>query len=60
MYIGSDDGARARSARIRSEHHWEATELDSAHRRAAVPRPETPTRTPRLGRLASLLRLRTS
>ena len=30
------DGARARSARIRSEHDYEATQLDSLARRSAA------------------------
>jgi hypothetical protein len=53
MYHGSD-GAPARAARIRSEHHWEATELDAMHRRA---QPVQCAVTPRRrGRLAAILR----
>jgi hypothetical protein len=55
MYHGSD-GAPARAARIRSEHHWEATQLDAMHRRAAQVRPATTRRRRRLGLLGAVLR----
>jgi hypothetical protein len=58
MYRDDSNGARARAARIRSDHHWEATTLDAAHRRGAVQATETRRR--RLGRLLVLLRPRVS
>lgn len=43
MYDGGQNGARARSARIRSAHDYEATTLDSMRRRTVAPQ-EQPTR----------------
>jgi hypothetical protein len=43
MYNDGQSGARARSARIRSAHDYEATTLDSMRRRAQA-LPQQPTR----------------
>jgi hypothetical protein len=55
MHHDGSNSARARAARIRSAHHWEATELDAMERRGQ-PVPCTATRRRRLGRLGAILR----
>lgn len=53
MHHDGSNGARARSARIRSSHDYEATKLDSMRRNAAV-RDAQPPRASLLARLASV------
>ena len=54
MQHNGSNSARARSARIRSAHDYEATQLDTMRRNAAA-RPE-PSRVPLAARIASAFR----
>jgi hypothetical protein len=55
MYRDGSDSARARSARIRASHDYEATELESMRQRTlAGDRPEA--RVPRIAHLGATLR----
>jgi hypothetical protein len=54
MYHDASNGGRARAARIRSAHDYEATELDSMRRRTQRARRNGAPRGP-IARLAALL-----
>jgi hypothetical protein len=54
MHHDGSNSARARSARIRTAHEYEATQLDTM-RRNSVARPE-PSRVPLAARIASAFR----
>lgn len=55
MHHDGSNGARARSARIRSSHDYEATKLDSMRRNTAA-RDAQPPRASLLMRMASVFR----
>ena len=54
MYHDASNGARARSARIRSSHEYEATELDAMERRTLAHQ-ERAGRPSRIARLRAFL-----